>query len=101
MIRRPPRSTLDRSSAASDVYKRQRQGSTSNTFWRQADDARARRAWDAIDRHDVAHFEITPDDFYSNNGGDAILPCTEVVPVIKTMEVYVVRPGADADNGTL
>mgnify|MGYP003381579741 CR=1 FL=1 len=27
MIRRPPRSTLDRSSAASDVYKRQLQGS--------------------------------------------------------------------------
>src|SRR5678815_893665 len=27
MIRRPPRSTLDRSSAASDVYKRQPQGS--------------------------------------------------------------------------
>ena len=27
MIRRPPRSTLDRSSAASDVYKRQIQGS--------------------------------------------------------------------------
>ena len=26
MIRRPPRSTLERSSAASDVYKRQRQG---------------------------------------------------------------------------
>ena len=26
MIRRPPRSTLDRSSAASDVYKRQSQG---------------------------------------------------------------------------
>ena len=26
MIRRPPRSTLDRSSAASDVYKRQDQG---------------------------------------------------------------------------
>ena len=26
MIRRPPRSTLDRSSAASDVYKRQAQG---------------------------------------------------------------------------
>ena len=25
MIRRPPRSTLDRSSAASDVYKRQRE----------------------------------------------------------------------------
>ena len=27
MIRRPPRSTLDRSSAASDVYKRQAEGS--------------------------------------------------------------------------
>ena len=26
MIRRPPRSTLDRSSAASDVYKRQQKG---------------------------------------------------------------------------
>ena len=28
MIRRPPRSTLDRSSAASDVYKRQMRGSS-------------------------------------------------------------------------
>ena len=28
MIRRPPRSTLDRSSAASDVYKRQASGGT-------------------------------------------------------------------------
>ena len=30
MIRRPPRSTLDRSSAASDVYKRQLQGQRSS-----------------------------------------------------------------------
>ena len=30
MIRRPPRSTLDRSSAASDVYKRQEVRSTTN-----------------------------------------------------------------------
>ena len=30
MIRRPPRSTLDRSSAASDVYKRQRQDNFRN-----------------------------------------------------------------------
>ena len=30
MIRRPPRSTLDRSSAASDVYKRQEVTSTTN-----------------------------------------------------------------------
>jgi hypothetical protein len=78
-----------------------RPGSTSNSFWRQVDDARAQRVWDAIDRHAVAHFEIAPEDFYSNNGGDAILPCTEVVPVIKSMELYTVRPGADADNATL
>ena len=32
MIRRPPRSTLDRSSAASDVYKRQVRGSRSRGF---------------------------------------------------------------------
>src|SRR5678810_1473604 len=31
MIRRPPRSTLDRSSAASDVYKRQTLGNTITT----------------------------------------------------------------------
>ena len=30
MIRRPPRSTLDRSSAASDVYKRQEDGGGEN-----------------------------------------------------------------------
>ena len=32
MIRRPPRSTLDRSSAASDVYKRQVLGMSSRSF---------------------------------------------------------------------
>ena len=32
MIRRPPRSTLDRSSAASDVYKRQVQKTMASTF---------------------------------------------------------------------
>ena len=36
MIRRPPRSTLDRSSAASDVYKRQVLRSVS-TFWSSID----------------------------------------------------------------
>ena len=33
MIRRPPRSTLDRSSAASDVYKRQGVWVLSSEFW--------------------------------------------------------------------
>src|SRR5678815_6050128 len=32
MIRRPPRSTLDRSSAASDVYKRQGRGCVDQIF---------------------------------------------------------------------
>ena len=32
MIRRPPRSTLDRSSAASDVYKRQGKDTASQAF---------------------------------------------------------------------
>ena len=33
MIRRPPRSTLDRSSAASDVYKRQLYAFVPGTLW--------------------------------------------------------------------
>ena len=37
MIRRPPRSTLDRSSAASDVYKRQRQGNATQYLFYQVD----------------------------------------------------------------
>src|SRR5678815_1652353 len=41
MIRRPPRSTLDRSSAASDVYKRQ-------LFERAADDAFAREVRERV-----------------------------------------------------
>jgi hypothetical protein len=72
----------------------------SNVFWRRVDDRRAQRVWDAIDGHTIAHFEVTPEDFYTKNGGDAVLPCTEVIPVIKTMEVYVVRPGA-GDNDAL
>src|SRR5678810_86211 len=43
MIRRPPRSTLDRSSAASDVYKRQYQDKSNVARWRAAaDDLRCR-----------------------------------------------------------
>ena len=38
MIRRPPRSTLDRSSAASDVYKRQHRGITVGLEVEQVDD---------------------------------------------------------------
>ena len=41
MIRRPPRSTLDRSSAASDVYKRQVQG-TNDRLVHPVDDDRRR-----------------------------------------------------------
>jgi hypothetical protein len=79
-----------------------RPGATpSNTFWRTADAARAQRVWDAIDNQTVAHFEITPDDFYSRMGGDAVLSCNEAVPLIKTMAIYVVRPGADSSNQTL
>ena len=40
MIRRPPRSTLDRSSAASDVYKRQRLDRERTKATKQADAAR-------------------------------------------------------------
>lgn len=78
-----------------------RPGVTSTGFWREADAARSRRVWDAIDAHQMAHFEITPDDFYSTNGGDAVLSCNEVVPLIKTMAIYVVRPGGDTSNQTL
>lgn len=76
-----------------------RPGATpTNMFWRQADAARAKRVWQAIDSHTTAHFEITPEDIYSRIGGDAVLSCNELVPVIKNMTLYVVRPGADASN---
>ncbi|MGN6111282.1 MAG: FG-GAP-like repeat-containing protein [Kofleriaceae bacterium] len=70
----------------------------SNYSWRVADPARSRRVWDAIDNHTFAHFEITPDDFYAHNGGDGVLSCDEVVPLIRTMMFYVVRPTAGDDN---
>lgn len=68
--------------------------------WRAADPTRAKRVWDAINARTVAHFEITADDFYSSIGGDAVLSCHEVVPVIKSMGFYVVRHGA-SDNESL
>ena len=52
MIRRPPRSTLDRSSAASDVYKRQAQDSGSLEVGKFAD-------FVVLDRK---LFEIAPED---------------------------------------
>src|SRR5678816_4774720 len=49
MIRRPPRSTLDRSSAASDVYKRQAPGSADSAKLRETDPQRVRETLDARD----------------------------------------------------
>ena len=66
-----------------------------------ADEARSRLVWDAIDGHTTASFQITPEDFYTINGGDAVLSCNEVVPVIKTMGLYVTRPGGDLSNQVL
>ena len=47
MIRRPPRSTLDRSSAASDVYKRQHEvlGEGAGRSKKEAEQAAAEQAW--------------------------------------------------------
>ena len=57
MIRRPPRSTLDRSSAASDVYKRQRQEDAVQAavpleLLREGEVERGERAWHDGDRED-------------------------------------------------
>ena len=73
---------------------------STNTTWRQVDDVRARRVWDAVDGRKLGEFEVRPEDFYSSNGGTSILSCAEVVPVIRNMAAYLVRPGA-IDNGTL
>ena len=52
MIRRPPRSTLDRSSAASDVYKRQRDDAAhfAAGVWNNADCSRRTDAAAAMNR---------------------------------------------------
>src|SRR5678815_6200473 len=64
MIRRPPRSTLDRSSAASDVYKRQLPGRVEAA----ARDRAARRTTDNMDAYEcvltgkVLHHRSNRDD---------------------------------------
>lgn len=80
-----------------------------NAFWREVDAVRSQRVWDAIDNArtgnavagTLGHFEVTPEDFYSKNGGDAVLSCNEVVPVIKSAELFVVRPSAGPSNDVL
>ena len=57
MIRRPPRSTLDRSSAASDVYKRQATVLIVPWMWVVGGSARA--AWQA-DRRGTAFVGVVP-----------------------------------------
>eukprot|EP00656_Telonema_subtile_P015293 TRINITY_DN17996_c0_g1_i2.p1 TRINITY_DN17996_c0_g1~~TRINITY_DN17996_c0_g1_i2.p1 ORF type:complete len:106 (+),score=19.09 TRINITY_DN17996_c0_g1_i2:57-374(+) len=70
MIRRPPRSTLSSSSAASDVYKRQEYGGVSMS--NMADSERAisteellkNQHWVLIDGkvYDIEHFDTHPGD---------------------------------------
>ena len=51
MIRRPPRSTLDRSSAASDVYKRQEVYRVAGAYRRGVGRQGHRGWWHDVDRH--------------------------------------------------
>src|SRR5678815_3700414 len=87
MIRRPPRSTLDRSSAASDVYKRQDHNLISlnyNTFSPTAPSCPVRSFWH-FDRADLGALRC----FYANynwndcfSSGDATASATKVGAVI-------------------
>src|SRR5678815_4872900 len=88
MIRRPPRSTLDRSSAASDVYKRQVWSSCSPDFGVQG----------LLDRFG----QISPTVLLAVNGydyggkrHDVIAKVREVVPQLPTVRQVVVIPFGD------
>ena len=69
-----------------------------HSTWREVDETRAQRVWDAIKGKTMGHFEVNPEDFYSRNGGDAILACTEVTPVIRRMGIFVARPSLDSND---
>src|SRR5678815_3598097 len=110
MIRRPPRSTLDRSSAASDVYKRQvshelRTPLTAILGWSRLleggnlDNSVTQQAVETIWRNAKAQAQIVDDilDVSRIITGNLYLDLhpLEVVPVVENA-INVVRPTADA-----
>jgi len=61
---------------------------------RKIDKNRAEIIWNAIDNKQVGQFTVKPEDVYSLSLGQGVISCFEATPVVKTVGIYVVRPGA-------
>src|SRR5678815_6117840 len=79
MIRRPPRSTLDRSSAASDVYKRQTLDGVTTTLGRGSSDYSATLIGAALH---VDEIQIWTDVDGVQTADPKLVPATRTVPII-------------------
>jgi hypothetical protein len=60
--------------------------------WQAIDTARATQVWRALQSGTTFTLTIEPDDLFNAHGGNAILTCTQAVPIITAMGIYVAEP---------
>src|SRR5678809_1713608 len=100
MIRRPPRSTLDRSSAASDVYKRQVRGLLTTLkkifFWNYA---RNTWQWDLLCVVILIFIFLTPQKWFLS--GERAQKMVHPSPVVQTVLLTPEAVGNEDDRSRI
>ncbi|RKH48102.1 hypothetical protein D7Y23_20730 [Corallococcus sp. AB050B] len=67
-------------------------GVTPSTIYRKVDPALAKSVWDDILANRNPTLTLTPEHVYSLSGGQKLLPCNQLTPIIRTMMLYGVLP---------
>ncbi|WP_158623444.1 PA14 domain-containing protein [Corallococcus sp. CA053C] len=79
-----------------------RPGVTPTTLYKKVDPATAKAVWDEILAGRSPVLPVTPENVYNPGGGQEILPCNQVTPIIHSMAVYgVVGAGQAFESLTL
>ncbi|TSC23069.1 hypothetical protein FOF48_30645 [Corallococcus sp. Z5C101001] len=79
-----------------------RQDKTPVTLYRKADPALSKAVWDDILANRNPTLTLTPEHFFSLSGGQKLLPCNQVTPIVRTLAVYGVLPaGSSSDPYTI
>ncbi|RKH00936.1 PA14 domain-containing protein [Corallococcus carmarthensis] len=77
-------------------------GVTPSTIYRKVDPALAKSVWDDILANRNPTLTLTPEHIYSLSGGQKLLPCNQLTPIIRTMVLYGILPsGTPYDPYTL
>ncbi|NNB95307.1 hypothetical protein HJC10_13810 [Corallococcus exiguus] len=73
-------------------------GTTPSTLYRKMDPAQAKAIWTEILANGSFALTITPEHVYSLSGGQKLLPCNQMTPVIRSMVLFGILPNNNSSD---